>query len=114
GPVGETGPRGRKGERGARGEAAPTTIGRSTVSIIVPSRRCRTENQERRSICARSLRPTTWKLVAREALRWRFRHGWHSWRLFAVTGLENSRLRKAVSDLTLDKLILQEAAWGNF
>jgi hypothetical protein len=29
-------------------------------------------------------------------------------------GLENSRLRKAVSDLTLDKLILQEAARGNF
>jgi putative transposase len=28
--------------------------------------------------------------------------------------LENSRLRKAVSDLTLDKLILQEAARGNF
>jgi putative transposase len=28
--------------------------------------------------------------------------------------LENSRLRKAVSDLTLDKLILQEAAGGNF
>ena len=27
---------------------------------------------------------------------------------------ENSRLRKAVSDLTLDKLILQEAAKGNF
>jgi len=27
--------------------------------------------------------------------------------------LENSRLRKAVSDLTLDKLILQEAAGGN-
>ena len=27
---------------------------------------------------------------------------------------ENARLRKAVSDLTLDKLILQEAAWGNF
>jgi hypothetical protein len=26
----------------------------------------------------------------------------------------NSRLRKAVSDLTLDKLILQEAARGNF
>jgi len=26
---------------------------------------------------------------------------------------ENSRLRKAVSDLTLDKLILQEAARGN-
>src|ERR1044072_4881864 len=28
--------------------------------------------------------------------------------------LENSRLRKAVSDLTLDKLILQEAARGTF
>jgi len=27
---------------------------------------------------------------------------------------ENSRLRQAVSDLTLDKLILQEAAKGNF
>lgn len=28
--------------------------------------------------------------------------------------VENTRLRKAVSDLTLDKLILQEAAKGNF
>jgi putative transposase len=28
--------------------------------------------------------------------------------------LENQRLRKAVADLTLDKLILQEAARGNF
>jgi putative transposase len=28
--------------------------------------------------------------------------------------LENSRLRNAVSDLTLDKFILQEAARGNF
>ena len=27
---------------------------------------------------------------------------------------ENDRLHKAVSDLTLDKLILQEAAWGNY
>ena len=27
---------------------------------------------------------------------------------------ENTRLRKAVSDLTLDKMILQEAAKGNF
>ena len=27
---------------------------------------------------------------------------------------ENTRLRKAVSDLTLDKMILQEAATGNF
>ena len=28
--------------------------------------------------------------------------------------VENGRLRKAVSDLTLDKLILKEAARGNF
>ena len=28
--------------------------------------------------------------------------------------VENSRLRRAVSDLTLDKLILQEAARGNY
>ncbi len=28
--------------------------------------------------------------------------------------VENTRLRKAVSDLTLDKLILKEAARGNF
>ena len=28
--------------------------------------------------------------------------------------LENARLRRAVSDLALDKLILQEAAKGNF
>ena len=28
--------------------------------------------------------------------------------------LENARLRKVVSDLTLDKLILQEASRGNF
>jgi transposase-like protein len=28
--------------------------------------------------------------------------------------VENQRLRKAVSDLTLDKLILQEAAKGNY
>ena len=27
---------------------------------------------------------------------------------------ENARLRQAVSDLTLDKLILQEAARGNY
>ena len=27
---------------------------------------------------------------------------------------ENQRLRRALFDLTLDKLILTEAAWGNF
>jgi len=28
--------------------------------------------------------------------------------------IENQRLRKAIADLTLDKLVLQEAARGNF
>jgi hypothetical protein len=28
--------------------------------------------------------------------------------------MKNARLRRAVSDLTLDKLILQEASRGNF
>ena len=27
---------------------------------------------------------------------------------------ENEQLRRAISDLTLDKLILKEAAWANF
>ena len=27
---------------------------------------------------------------------------------------ENEQLRRAISDLTLDKLILKEAAWGNY
>jgi transposase-like protein len=31
-----------------------------------------------------------------------------------VLGAENMRLRRAVSDLTLDKMILAEAARGNF
>jgi putative transposase len=31
-----------------------------------------------------------------------------------VLETENTRLRRAISDLTLDKLILQEAARGNF
>ena len=49
--------------------------------------------------------------------RWRQEYGGMSRsqakRLRALE-LENTRLRKAVSDLTLDKLILQEAARGNF
>jgi hypothetical protein len=35
-------------------------------------------------------------------------------RRMKVLELENQRLRKAVSDLTLDKLVLSEAAKGNF
>ena len=49
--------------------------------------------------------------------RWRSEYG--GMKLDQVTRLkelevENARLRKAVSDLTLDKLILKEAARGNF
>ena len=31
-----------------------------------------------------------------------------------LLGSENTRLRRAVSDLTLDKMILTEAAGGNY
>ena len=49
--------------------------------------------------------------------RWRSKYG--GMKLDQVKRLkelevENTRLRKAVSDLTLDKLILKEAARGNF
>ena len=49
--------------------------------------------------------------------RWRKEYGGMTTsqaRRFKELEKENSRLRKAVSDLTLDKLILQEAAKGNF
>ena len=49
--------------------------------------------------------------------RWRQEFGGlksdHVKRLKALEA-ENTRLRRAVSDLTLDKLILQEAARGNY
>lgn len=49
--------------------------------------------------------------------RWRSEYGGmkldHVKRLKELE-IENARLRKAVSDLTLDKLILKEAAKGNF
>ena len=49
--------------------------------------------------------------------RWRQEYG--GLKLYQVKRLkelelENARLRKAVSDLTLDKLILKEAARGNY
>ena len=49
--------------------------------------------------------------------RWRNEYG--SLKIDQVKGLkelerENSRLKRAVADLTLDKLILKEAAEGNF
>src|SRR5262245_30493846 len=49
--------------------------------------------------------------------RWRQQFGWlkaEQWQGLQEPELENSRRRKAVSDLTLDKVILQEAARGNF
>jgi hypothetical protein len=52
GPVGDVGPWRRKGERSARGEDAPTivnwTLDRKTIAR---SRRCQTEELERRSNC---------------------------------------------------------------
>ena len=49
--------------------------------------------------------------------RWRKQYGGMSrdqLRLLKELQKENERLRKAVADLTLDKLILTEAARGNF
>ncbi len=49
--------------------------------------------------------------------RWRQEYGWlkaDQVKRLKQLEQENSRLRRAVSDLTLDKLILQEAARGNF
>ena len=49
--------------------------------------------------------------------RWRNEYGGHSIdqaRKLKKLELENARPRRAVADLTLDKLILKEAAEGNF
>ena len=49
--------------------------------------------------------------------RWRklyARMGWSQIKRLKELEKENQRLRRAVSDLTLDKLILSEAARGNF
>ena len=46
--------------------------------------------------------------------RWRKQYGGMSRAHLKRLQKENERLRKAVSDLTLDKLILTEAAKGNF
>ena len=49
--------------------------------------------------------------------RWRQEFGWlksNQVRRMKELETENQRLRKAVADLTLDKLILQEAARGNY
>ena len=46
--------------------------------------------------------------------RWRSEYGGLSIDQPKKLGLENARLRRAVADLTLDKLILEETAVGNF
>ena len=49
--------------------------------------------------------------------RWRQEYGWlktEQVKRLKELETENTRLRRAISDLTLDKLILQEAARGNF
>ena len=49
--------------------------------------------------------------------RWRQEYGGlksHQVRRMKDLEVENQRLRRAISDLTLDKLILQEASRGNF
>jgi putative transposase len=49
--------------------------------------------------------------------RWRQEFGWlKTEQVNRLKDLEtkNTRLRRAVSDLTLDKLILQEASRGNY
>jgi putative transposase len=56
--------------------------------------------------------------IAEQALyRWRREYGGlkvEQAKLLKVLEQENTRLRRAVADLTLDKLILQEAVRGNF
>ena len=46
--------------------------------------------------------------------RWRKEFGWLKANQVKHLETENARLRKAVADLTLDKLILKEAASGNY
>jgi hypothetical protein len=46
--------------------------------------------------------------------RWRSEYGGLKSDQMKDLETENARLRKAISDLTLDKLILQEAARGNY
>lgn len=46
--------------------------------------------------------------------RWKKKYGGMGTEQLKRLQKENERLRKAVSDLTLDKLILAEAAKGNF
>jgi putative transposase len=58
-----------------------------------------------------------WALPNRLYYRWRREYGGlqiEQARRLKALEQENARLRRAVADLTLDKLIFQEAARGNF
>ena len=60
-----------------------------------------------------------WQIGVTEVTYYRWRQEYGGLKLDQVKRLkelelENARLRKAVSDLTLDKLILKEAARGNY
>lgn len=68
-----------------------------------------------------SVRSSTWPKSQLRAdwayYRWRKEYGglkMDQARRMKELEKENARLRRAVSDLTLDKLILQEASRGNF
>ena len=57
------------------------------------------------------------RITEQTSYRWRKQHGGmgtDQLRELKRLQKENERLRRAVSDLTLDKLILSEAAKGNF
>ena len=60
---------------------------------------------------------TLWGVAEQTYYRWRKEYGGlkiEQARRFKELERENLRLRRAVADLTLDKLILKEAAEGNF
>ena len=59
--------------------------------------------------------PFAWHLETQSYYRWRREYGGlklDQAKRFKELERENTRLRKAVSDLTLDKLILKEATQG--
>ena len=58
-----------------------------------------------------------WQFVTSKYYRWRREYGGltvEQAKRLKELEKENLRLRRAISDLTLDKLILKEAAEGNF
>jgi hypothetical protein len=87
------------------------------VRLPGDSRSARTAWPARR--CRRSAPPRHLRIAVSEQTyyRWRKEYGGlktDQARRMKDLEKENLRLRRAISDLTLDKLILQEAARGNF